>query len=170
MSVKLVGRDDVAADAAAVTNGYIILIKFTAVASSVGDSIHIRCNGNVNIKLGLYSDNAGAPNVLLASVGSTACVSGVNIIAFPNVSITVGTVYWLAVNSDATMVGSKNETISSQYKALTYANAFPNPAGTGYTSITTPNYFIGGLWGEVTTVNYLTNYRGRKRTPGMVSV
>jgi hypothetical protein len=86
------------------------------------------------MKVGIYSDSAGIPTTRLDTVGSTAVVSGWNTITFPSVSIVSGTAYWLATNSSVfdLVSGITNGTGVDRYKALTYTDPFPNPAGGGY--------------------------------------
>jgi len=132
---KLVGADDDAADVTNISSDFLVLAKFTAVATGTMIQFRIRMKGSGNVQVGIYSDNAGAADALLNSVGSTAVVAGVNIITFPSTSITSSTDYWLAYNSDTsnTIGVIANGLGMTEYKALTYGTAFPNLAGAGYT-------------------------------------
>jgi len=147
IEVKLVGADDATPDVTNISSDFIVLAKFTAVATGTMTQFRIRMKGSGNVQVGIYSDNAGAADALLNSVGSTAVVSGVNIITFPSTSIISGTDYWLAYNCDTsdTIGVIANGLGMTEYKALTYGTAFPNPAGAGYTTDSWTNLEAG--WG-----------------------
>lgn len=146
---KLIGADDGTADATTITNGYLVCSNFTANASGTMTEFRIKMKGSGNVQVGIYTHDSGAnlPDVLLNEVGSTAVVAGWNTITFPSTSITSGTVYWLAYNSDTfnTVGVIANGTGTDRYKALTFGTAFPNPAGVGFSSATWLNLEAG--WG-----------------------
>jgi hypothetical protein len=152
MANKLVGRNDIALGNQSDAN-YIIIAKFIAIAT--GDVTEIRCRVKAstagNVILGIYADNAGEPAALLATTASTAVSSDVErvitIALVANLAITNGTVYWIAFNSSAALVGDKTETCVKRYKGLAYG-ALPNPAGTGYATDTTRNT-IASAWGII---------------------
>jgi hypothetical protein len=52
----------------------------------------------------------------------------------------------MAFNSSAVIVGEKTETRQGRYKAWTFANDLPDPAGSGYTADTTNSQLSAG-WG-----------------------
>lgn len=132
MSIKLVGKDNTSGSSE--DAGYLLLNKCTAVASGTMSLFYIRCNVASNVKVGIYADNDGDPGALLNSVGSTAISAGWVSIAFPETAIVKDTVYWLAINID-TFGGVAQSTGEGllKFKLYTYADAFPDPAGTGYT-------------------------------------
>lgn len=136
MAIKLLGSDDIGASGSHAKD-YISLTKFTAVATGSMVEFRVKAQANGNFKFGIYSDNAGAPNALLNSVGSTACTTGWNTITFPATNIVSGTVYWLAINTETVDTAAWVSTGGvNKYKPLAYASAFPDPAGTGYTDNT----------------------------------
>jgi len=130
--VKLIGADDGIGvyEFAANTLG---LGKYVAVASGNMTYFRIKCNAGVNIKGGIYADDAGAPGALLNSIPSTAIVAGWNAVVFPSTPIVLGTAYWLAFNADVIgKVAVHTSGGTTKYKALAYGSAFPNPAGVGF--------------------------------------
>jgi hypothetical protein len=161
MPIKLVGRDNVSPGSYE-TAAQLVLSKFTAVNTGYMTVFYVRINASGNVKGGIYSDSSGSPNALLNSVGSTAVSSGWNAITFPSTSIASGTVYWLAIVTDtASCVGAVNETSVRKYKAWTYSNALPDPAGTGYSDETTwQDIFQGADPGTLTPSGVISTIVG----------
>jgi hypothetical protein len=127
MTEILLGTND-GAQTWSITGLYLVGTKFTAVASGNMTVFKIVGSASGNVKVGLYTDNAGSPNVLLNSTGSAAIVSGVNSIDFPSTAIVSGTVYWLVANSDTNnIIGATNGVGTGFYMSLAWASAFPNP-------------------------------------------
>lgn len=158
MTVKLVGRDDVAASGFSSAN-ILFLTKYTANATGTVTEMHLRIAASKtgNVICGIYPDD-GSGNMAtgnpLATTASYAVTSGsersVAIPLVANLAVTNGTIYWLACNTDtASLFGYKTEVGASpyNYKAFTYA-ALPSPVGTGYTYIPpgNENVIIAG-WG-----------------------
>jgi hypothetical protein len=143
---KLVGHDDGTSDSTGNGANYIVTSKFTAVSTGTMTEFRVKCLSTGNVKCALYTDSGGEPGALLGSSSSTPVVAGWNTIAFPETPIVSGTPYWLATNSDAQVVDREAETSVRRYKAWTYADAFPNPAGSGYSSDTGRLDFYAG-WG-----------------------
>jgi hypothetical protein len=108
--------------------------KFLAVAGTVGD-IRIPCLTSGNVKVALYTDNAGEPGTLLAYNNGVAVVTGVNVIQL-NVQVSLtATNYWLVFKTDTANLLQYNAIGGvGRHKADAYANGFPNPAGAGYTN------------------------------------
>lgn len=129
MSIKLVGSGDETSGDTVGAN-YFVWRKFTAEASGSMVEFRIKMQGNGNIKAAIYSDSGGEPDALLASVGSTACTTGWNTIAFTSTAIVSGTVYWLCINQETiSTAGIVASGAVSRYLSSAYTNAFPDPAG-----------------------------------------
>lgn len=152
MTVKLLGRDDVAASGAINANT-ISLLKYTAPATGVVTEIRCRVAAGVagNTRIGIYADSSGQPGALLATTASTAISSGaarvVTIALLADLNVTAGTAYWIGSNSDAAVVGYKTEAVVHKYKVTAYA-ALPDPAGSGYTDDATLGDITSG-WGAI---------------------
>ena len=142
-AAKLIGVDDLAIDASAPGNTFV-LSQFTAESDGTVTTFNVECSGSGNIKVAMYTaDGAeGAPNTLLNAINdSQPAVTGWNSINFPATDITAGTDYWLAANSDANIIGMYEQASVNNYKSTTYSTfTFPNPAGTGFTPQTTDQY------------------------------
>ena len=135
---KLIGADD-SYDSSNVSPygaDHVVLGKFTASPTGYITEIKLMCFDSGNVKVAIYSDCNGEPGTLLNKVDtSTAVVSGWNTITFPATSVTADTAYWLAFNSDATIVGYSGLTGTCRYKAASYSTfTFPSSAGIGLTS------------------------------------
>ena len=152
-TIKLVGSDDATSNSALGADQFA-MNKFTAVANGNMVEFKIKMQANGNVKVGVYADSAGEPAALLASVGSTAAVTGWNTITIPSVSIVLGTDYWLAANQElTTKIGVRNDAgiYTMRFKTLAFANAFPDPAGTGYTNATDYMNIVAG-WGSLPVI------------------
>jgi hypothetical protein len=157
MTTKLVGRDDVAASGFSAEANRVFLTKYTAVATGTLTEIHVRVKANAagNIILGIYADDGTGNNPTgnpLATTASTAVTSGsersVTVALTSSLSVTTGTVYWLACNNDCgNIFGYKTEASRYFYKNLTYG-ALPSPYGTGWTGPTTTEEIIIAGWGN----------------------
>ncbi len=151
MTVKLAGRDDVAASTANGSNN-ILMTKYTASATGGATEIKLRVMASVagNVTIGIYADSAGAPAALLGTSSSTAVSSGaereITIALLAEVQITSGTAYWVAFNSSANIVAAKSEVAVRKYKGAAYG-ALPDPAGAGYTDETTYTD-VTSIWGH----------------------
>jgi hypothetical protein len=99
----------------------------------------------------MYADSGGNPGSLLNSTGSTSVVNGWNTISFPSpsTSVTKDTAYWLAYISDTNNIcGYQNSGAEpKRWKTWAFSDAFPNPAGSGYSSGTSGDLVAG--WGTV---------------------
>jgi hypothetical protein len=138
-AIKLIGNDNTNTT----QNGKdaFLLAKFTADYTGVVTSIRSRGNANGNIKVAIYSDNAGSPNARLAIGTTTAVTANVTVAcAVTPTLITAGTAYWIGMNTSQNGVNCRNNTGSTGtfiYKTSTYSTfTFPDPAGTGFTSTT----------------------------------
>ncbi|MCJ7653997.1 MAG: hypothetical protein MUO97_01645 [Dehalococcoidia bacterium] len=135
---KLIGADD-SYDSSNVSPygaDHVVLGKFIASPTGYITEIKLMCFDSGNVKVAIYSDCNGEPGTLLNKVDtSTAVVSGWNTITFPATNVTADTAYWLAFNSDATIVGYSGLTGTCRYKAASYSTfTFPSSAGIGLTS------------------------------------
>ena len=162
--VKFFGNDGLAWDHTQ-SPSYFQLERFQAALSGTLKSIRVYVTGSENVKVALYSDNAGSPNALLASSGSTAVVSGWNTISISDVSIVSGTYYWIGHNTDNYYLQAYGSGGKALYKSATYSSfTFPNPAGSGFTSDTWRfahvAYGVEGGAGPVIPV-FMNQYRRR---------
>jgi hypothetical protein len=126
-----------------------VLQRFQAEQSGTMDVFKIKCSGSGNVKVAVYSDSSGTPGTLAAAVNtSTPVAADWNSIDFTSPpSIIAGDYYWLAVNSDASIVlrPATTGTGTYRYKASTYSSFnFPSSAGTGFTSKTGCTTLLAG--------------------------
>lgn len=101
MTVKLIGTDSQAANAAGTTN-FIHACRWAASASGVVTEIHVYVPANTSIKVGIWSDNAGVPGTLLGKRNTSTAVTGGQwntLTLEASVNVTSGTDYWLGVLS-----------------------------------------------------------------------
>jgi hypothetical protein len=150
---KLIGTDSDAAPAMWGSN-HFILSKFTADTTGTISQIKIRCGATVHVKVAIYSDSSGVPGSLLnATDTSTACIPGWNTISITGTAVTSGTPYWLAFNSDASVVqaGNPGAGYTTYYRPATYSSfsSFPSSAGTGFTTQSNWDALIAG-WATIT--------------------
>ena len=133
--VNLVGSDQTTYDFGEGQN-YFILNRWQASKTGTLSSIRLYSAGSGNVKVAIYSDNAGSPNALIGSATSSVS-SGVNTIAISgSPTITSGAYYWLGFASDANTVGGFTLSgASMKYKSAYYPTfTIPDPAGTGFSS------------------------------------
>ena len=137
--IKLLGNGDLSWN----TNqsaGYFEIERFQAVASGTITMIKIYGYTKTNIKLAIYSDNAGAADALLASTtGYVNATDSWFAISFPQTSVSAGSYYWLAhcVEGNYTPYAISSGG-TAKYKSVLYSSfTFPNPAGSsGWTDDT----------------------------------
>jgi parallel beta-helix repeat protein len=147
---KLIGADDATANSA-LTAGYVSLTRFQAVASGSVVTLKVKSDRSANVKVAIYNDNSGNPGALLNAVTSTPIVAGWNNISIASTTVTLDAYYWLAINSDTTIVcGTASPGGTVKFKAAPYAGfTFPDPAGTGYSSASGVIVLMAG-WATVT--------------------
>lgn len=112
---------------------YTQAMKVTASASGTLSSMSIKItqlDGNVNnrlIQLGVYSDNGSgtAPSTLLASTSAQTATVGLNTISMSGISITSGTIYWLALSENGQTRFSRN---TSGGTTAYMSSAYPIPS------------------------------------------
>lgn len=165
MTTKLIGNDDGTYSATLIKN-LLFFQSFTASATGTLSEIRLKSSGSGNAKVGIYSNSSSAPSGLLASTASTAIAAGWNTVSVADVSITSGTVYWLAVVVDTNTTEQINYTGgTSKYKSVTYTNSLPDPAGT--VNSVSYNVAIAG-WGTEAAGGaviplFMNQYRQRRR-------
>jgi len=97
--IRIIGAGNVSIDNYLPENVFH-LSKFIAEFSGIISEVKVYSNAPADIKVAVYSDVGGEPSSLLSVVNTpTAVVAGWNTIAIPNISLTIGTSYWLAFNS-----------------------------------------------------------------------
>jgi len=146
---KLLGADDAAAVGPVGAN-YLVLDKWTALATGNVYQIRVKATGAGNVKVGLYTDVTGSPGILMnANDTGASVVAGWNTINLPTTAVTMGTDYWIAYNSTANCVGYFSSPGGGLvFRALTYATLFPASAGTVFTP--SPDYrSLSAAWGVV---------------------
>jgi C1A family cysteine protease len=149
--VKLLGMDD-AATAAAATQNYIVLDRYVASASATVSEIRLKCSASGNVKVAMYSDNAGSPDTLLAANNAGQTVSsGWNTIPLSGGPvITSGNSYWIAANSSSPCIGYTPYSGGVMlFRAMSYASDFPASAGSGFTTSAGYHCLTAG-WGAST--------------------
>ncbi|MCJ7792137.1 MAG: hypothetical protein MUP49_07020, partial [Dehalococcoidia bacterium] len=147
---KLIGADEATANSA-LTAGYVSLTRFQAVASGNVVTVKVKSDRSANVKVAIYNDSFGNPDALLKAVDTTGTLIGVGWtdITIDSTPVISGAYYWLAINSDTTIVcGLASPGGTVRVKAVPYTGfTFPDPAGAGYTSV---SGFIGLLAGWTT--------------------
>lgn len=138
--IKLIGTDT--PGNTNLTSGYVLFQKFTADASGTLNNIEIYPLVNSNVRVGIYSENASTPNVLLTESSSTAVTSGAWArIPVPGVSITSGTIYWLACTCETT--GGCSHTSPSNTGLYRYVlRSYQALPGVASGTSTAPNYLV----------------------------
>ncbi len=145
-TVKLVGADDGTANGWGGAN-YAIYIKFQAILSGTLTELKVKTQGNENVKVAVYDDNAGSPGNLLEN--KTVALVGADFHTIPgwSVPITSGSYYWLGINSDVGNTGAYSsggimKTISATYATWTW----PDPWANGSHGDSAWIYMLAG-WG-----------------------
>lgn len=131
---------------------YFRLSKFTAIATGVMSEIKVYSINTTYDKVAIYADNGGEPGVLITANNDDQLVlaNQWNTLTIGNTNIVKDTVYWLAANlgDDRGLTTGAAGTGTDRYKVAAYSLfTFPNPAGTGFSSLTRA-YDIAG-WGTV---------------------
>jgi hypothetical protein len=138
---------------------YIFLTRFAADSTDNVTQIKLKASAPGHAKVAIYTDNSSQPQALLNSTASTAVSVGWNTITIPSTAIVAPTYYWLAVMTDTTGSSLWGASGTGKYKSLGYASGWPDPAGTGYTSLSYHSLVAG--WAAVTvTAPTVTNSTG----------
>lgn len=126
----------------------LCLTRFAANANGNITEIRVKAREAGNVKAAIYDDSSGEPGLLRNATASMVSVVGWNTIPITSTPVNSGTYYWLAVKMDKLGGAIYNNTSGTmRYKIpVTYADAFPNPAGTGFTSGTFYGLVAG--WGN----------------------
>lgn len=142
-SSTLIGQDGTANYGFAANN--ISLTKYTTTNGGVISSLFVCCNSTANVRIGIYSDNSGSPDALLAQSAVSPVLTGINEIQLgADVQLNPSTDYWLAFNQDTLgAVCVLSGAGIGRYKNLPIASSFPASAGTGYTSWSGTAYIYG---------------------------
>lgn len=149
---KLIGANDLPCSINA-TGGYFCLCRFKAEDSGIVNIIKIKASGSGRVKVAIYADNAGNPGALLNKADlSSAIMVGWNYISIPATPVFKDNYYWLAFNSDNTIICFSNAPASYYYKPAQYCNfAFPSMAGSGFFQLSSLTGLIAG--GEADTTH-----------------
>lgn len=123
-----------------VSGDLLILSKFTCATSGTVNTLGVYYRTDTgageHIKACLYADSAGAPGAFIIASAEAHGAAGWNYLAVTPTAVTSGTVYWIGWNELGYRLCRHSTTGVTRYKALTYGNAWPDPAGTGFTSVT----------------------------------
>jgi len=129
---RLVGQEGGSIDHSE-TGGYFFLCQYQCVTSGALAFIKVNCTTVANVKVAIYADNG----VLLAyNNEDNEVASGITAIPVTSVTLTAGTIYWLAFNSNVNTVGAGSMTGgSTMYKPAPYPGfTFPLQWGSGFIS------------------------------------
>lgn len=152
MTVKLVGRDDIALSNVS-AEGYLIGTQFTANASGDVTEIRFRVAYGISgeVYIGIYTDSGGSPSVLLGQKHVSVSAGEERVITATldsAIAVVNGTLYWIVSVSQAYpgIVGERAEYGHTlKYREYPYA-PLPNPAGSGWTT-ETDHCSISAGWG-----------------------
>ncbi len=147
---RVIGASDVSIQGSSMEQ-FFTLDRFQASYTSQISQIKINLAATgAQVKVAIYADNSGEPGVLLNALNTPqSCVDGWNTINFPSTSITQGVYYWLAFVTDSARVNYHTASSSVRYKTASFNGFnFPNPAGTGFSSVGDYYFLIAG-WGVV---------------------
>jgi hypothetical protein len=154
MASLLVGTD--VSSGSNISLNYWVGCRFQAIASGISTLFRIYSAVAGNAKFAIYADDASAPgNRLWHNSDGAACSIGWNEFDCIGVSIVLNEYYWLMFNGGTTGVGTRNANGTYIYQSATYSSfSFPDPAGTGFTSLSyTPNFSVYGNTGGWTHIN-----------------
>jgi hypothetical protein len=153
MAVRLLGATAAQTGNALHNTANIFLTRFQAVESGDVDTIKVYAGtASTDLKVAIYSDSGGEPNALLGDGNLAVSVvnswNDVPMVSVPFVTVINGTYYWLGIRVGA-INGAKYDNTSGtmRYKALAHASAWPDPAGSGYTSDSFYSSLAG--WGDI---------------------
>lgn len=139
LNSQLIGPASGVATAATGSNTLdtITFCKFTASASGNMDVFRIKMASADTIRTAIYADHAltpGSPGIVLkTSEDAVAASAGWNDVIIPPVTLVAGTVYWLAINTQAsnTICRASSGTGTRKFIATSFYNAFTdNPVTT----------------------------------------
>jgi hypothetical protein len=131
---KLIGANDAVCSGPAGA-GYLCMCRFLPTQSGDMTQFRLKVSAPGNVKVAVYSDSSGSPGTRLNAVNtSTPVVAGWNTITFPSTALTTSSYYWLAFNSETSIVCYNTSAGTLSYKALPFSSDLPASAGTGFTS------------------------------------
>lgn len=144
-----------------VSPNYVVVHKHISGTTGTVIEIQTVIKTAGTIKVGVYSDIEGLPTTLIGtSLSAFTCSVGTNKIPTTNIPIVNNGTYWLAFNMSATDL-IRSGTVSpvfTQYKALPFANAFPDSYGIADGTVNTWNLSIKGFGIVITGTAYGTQY------------
>ncbi len=117
---------------------WVISNQYTAPQDGTAYSISIYVIGNAGnqVQAGIYSDASG-PNSLLAVSAPATTIAGWNTIAIPNIAISSGTKYWIAMQTQGTLTIAYDSGAAGSAVSTAQSNTFgtfPDPFGAQATS------------------------------------
>jgi hypothetical protein len=132
---RVVGYNPSSTPAEAGTLNYTYCGRYQAIASASGvTKLMFYCGvASGNVKVGVFSDNAGEPDARLGynDSGQAVSASSWNELSISSMSVVSGTYYWLCAISDTGNVISRDNTGGDgTWEAQTYATwTWNNPIG-----------------------------------------
>jgi hypothetical protein len=128
-------------------NDYLVLSSFTASKNGFITQFKLYCSASGNVKIGIYTDSFGQPDLLLNAINiSQPVINGWNTIIFPPTLVILGEKYWLASNSDKSITETKVGGGNRRYKQMPFTSTFPKVVGTDFVSDTASDLISG--WGD----------------------
>ena len=142
---KLIGADEMACSNPA-PGGYFCLARFQAVGTGNVNTLKVKTSGTGNVKVAIYADSSGTPGNLLNKLDSgSPVIAGWNSISIPPTAVIKDNYYWLAFESDNSIVCYSKSSGLFYYKAAPYASfSFPSTAGSGFYYSTAVTALIAG--------------------------
>jgi hypothetical protein len=131
------------------------LDRFQAEKSGWVDQIRVYSGASyAEVKVAIYADDGGEPGELLSAQNSAYGGYGWNDVPIPAVYLTEGQYYWLAHYPYNDELEYRSGTTNVRYKATSDPGfTFPDPAGSGFTTVTDKNNMIAG-WQSGTMGEY----------------
>jgi hypothetical protein len=147
---RLIGCPDATPPAGGAGANYFQGSRFQALYTGNLTEFRVKSAAAGNIKIAIYADNGGEPGSRLWYDNTgRACSAGWNTFAVsPALYVIKDAYYWLMCNVD-TQNTAANYSVSEgelRYKVATYSSfTFPDPAGSGFSSVTLTRFLAG--WG-----------------------
>ena len=113
----------------------VYMARFQASSTGTLKNLQVLYSGGTGkkYKMAIYSDSGASPGALLAASGDMVATSSMPPATIPDVAITSGTYYWIAIAVEGNWcIQNYNSggTVKSDSTITLYGYNFPNPAGT----------------------------------------
>ncbi|QJD86274.1 carbohydrate binding domain-containing protein [Cohnella herbarum] len=134
LSTNHIGLDTPGSHTEVVANNYFVATKATAGANMdvTKLQLYVLSGATGNVKMGIYSDNAGSPGAKLAETTAITLANGWNTGLIPTTSLTSGTSYWLVydLSSKGSVITYNPSSYELKYAPYAYSSALPSSAPT----------------------------------------